>query len=335
MAQSRVGKDFQPFLTRGDTTWGFTVGARVNNFDWNIASDATGTATPNILSELEWRDVVLLEGEAEIRHEEPLDIFFIEGGLHLEGSINAGLPVSGENQDSDFNGDDRTDEFSRTIADTGGYSVGGKAAVGYRIYLTGDPSRRAVAIARNAKARRERKAHAIKKATNKAIPAITMTPLAGYSVQQQRYSMSDVVREIPAGGILGVRDFDAHYLATWYGPFIGLEADISGKKNMVRLRGEYHYLDFYGEGFWRGRTVFRQDPSYKHEANGDGFLMNAEYAYALDDDYALTVDAMYNLREAEYGIDRTYFVDNDTALIRLNEVNDESYALRLGLRYDW
>lgn len=337
---SRAQKEFQPFLTRGKTTWSVSGGFRVNTLDWNIASDITGTATPNVLSELTWRDLILLEAEGEVRHEEPIDVSFLKGGLHLEGKANVGIPIDGEVQDSDYNGDNRTQEFSRSISDAdGGYAVGAAVAVGYKIYLTGDPTKRARDILKSKKPRtakgRARRTRAFREAMDNATPAITVTPLIGYSVDQQKYVATNVDQVIPNTGPLPVEDFDSHYQANWYGGFIGVEGEVKGKKNMVRLRGEYHDLNYYGEGFWRGRAAFRQDPSFVHEAEGDGYLLNAEYAYALGEDYALTVDATYKKRQTDPGTDETFFVNNTNTTIRLNEVNDESYGMHVGVRYNW
>jgi len=339
-AQLQPQKQFEPFLTRGKTTWSVNTGVRINTFEWNIASDTTGTATPNILSELTWRDLVMLEVNGEVRHEEPMDIGRLKGGLHLEANVNGGTAIDGENQDSDFNGDNRTAEFSRTIADaSGGYAVGGSAAVGYKFYMTGDPTRRAENILKSKRAQtasgRARQARAIRQAMHNATPVVTMTPLIGYAVDQHDYRMKSVDQVIPANGPIGIDDFDWHYLSTWYGPFVGLEAEIKGKKNMLRLRGEYHETEFYGEGFWRGRAGFRQDPSYVQEASGNGYLINAEYAHALGEDYALTVDGTYKIREATDGTDKTFFVTNNSGAVRLNEVNDESISMHLGVRYNW
>jgi len=343
-AQTTSGSDFKPFLTRGETTWAVQGGIRQNTFDWNIASDETGAATPNILSELTWRDLTILEVEGEVRHEEPLDIYKLKGGLHLEAKLKLGYPITGENQDSDYFGDNRTQEFSRTIGDAdGGYAVGAKAAVGYKMYLTGAPGKRARDIRRSkvpltASGRLRRLKH-YRESLDDATPVVTLTPLLGYTVDQQDYRMKNNTQRSDSGfgplGPIGAEDFDWHYLANWYGPFIGLETEIKGRKNAVKLRGEYQNLDFYGEGFWRGRGDFRQDPSYRHEVDADGILLNAEYAYALGEDYALIIDGEYHARDGTGGIDRTYFVDNSTSTIRLNEVNDQSYGLHAGVRYNW
>lgn len=349
-AQQRFKDNFRPFLTRGETSWEVDVGARINEFDWNIASDITGTETPNILSELTWEDIKLIEFGGEVRHLEPLDVGFVDGSLHLEGGLNVGVPIAGDNQDSDYLGDDRTQEFSRSNnKGSRGYALGASAAVGYKIMLTGDTTRKARAIAKSPTPKtshgRARKAKELAKALKNASPSVSLTPLLGYRWTEQNYKITggnQTIDLLGTGGILGDTDctcipgLDSEYTAEWYGPFFGFEGEIAGKKHMLRMRGEYQALDYYGEAIWNLRTDLRQDPSFEQEADGTGYLLNAEYSYALDPNYALTVDASYHTRAAEDGISTSYLTTGaGSATTRLNEVNDKSYALRLGFRHDW
>lgn len=344
-AESSLKKEFKPFLTRGESTWALSAGVRRNDMDWNIATDPTGTTTPNILSELTWSDVTLLEIKGEVRHDEPLDIGAITGDLHLEAQATGGLTVAGDNQDSDYLGDNRTGEFSRSSnSGSEGSAFGGKLAVGYRIALTGDPARKARAIAKSRMPRTEReralRMQAYRKALKNAGPSVSLTPLLGYGWDQQTYRMTDGNQTVETVGVtlpLGpFSGLDSEYTTEWYGPFIGAEAEIAGKKNRLRLRGEYHDLTYHGEGIWNLRTTFLQDPSFTHDADGTGLLLNAQYAYALSERNALTLDGMYQKREATDGTDTLYLnTGAGTSTTRLNEVNDSSYALRVGLRRDW
>ena len=51
-----------------ETEYGLAVGWRQDSLDWNIAADITGTATPNILSELTWDPLNMLQIEAFADH---------------------------------------------------------------------------------------------------------------------------------------------------------------------------------------------------------------------------------------------------------------------------
>lgn len=298
---------FRPFLTRDRTMVSLSLGDRVNQFDWNIASDTTGTATPNILSELTWQDIHVSELTAHVRHVQPVSKSVFRGGILIDIEGSVGVTVVGENQDSDYNGDNRTQEFSRSNNDAdSGESYGVSGSVGYRFDLVPRKSRRI---------------------------AFGIAPFAGYSWDRQQYVMTNGFQTIPAFGAFD--GLNSEYTPEWQGPFAGLELDVRSGKQFFRVRGEYHELDYYAEAIWNLRDEFRQDPSYTHEGSGDGYKVSAAYSYALDSRYALTVDAMYRQRGIEDGLDRTFFTDGTVTETLLNEVNDESQALHFGLSYLW
>jgi len=317
-------RKFRPFLTRDDTEATISVGVRRNNFNWNIASDLSGTATPNILSELTWEDILLIEFKGKVKHVEPADIYFIHGGVQLEAEVTGGIVASGDNQDSDWFGDNRTLEFSRSNNDASeGYAIGGTVDVGYKFRLIGS-SRPTIDINGNVSSHTR----------------VSLAPLIGYGWDRQEYRMVGGVQTIgtlgitpPTGSILS--DNGTKYVADWYGPFLGMEATFEGIKDTLRLRGEYHDLTYYGEGFWRGRPTFKQDPSFTQEGDGDGYLINAEYAHMIDAHYAFTIDATYQQRSIEGGLDTLFFTDGTIIKTFMPEVNDESQAIHLGLRYKW
>ncbi len=305
-------KKYVPFLTRGDTSISLGAGIRNNNFDFNIASDITGNSTPNVASELQWEDIRIFEGTANIRHIQPVEIPYLRGAVHIEGTAKAGMVTSGDVQDSDFLGDDRTQEFSRSNnAADDGYSLGLSAAIGYRFDVTPESMRR-----------------------SSGQSYLSLTPLAGYGWDRQVYTMMDGYQTIPHQGAFA--GLDSEYQADWFGPFLGLEAEWQKSRHLLRVRGEYHDLEFEGEGIWNLRPDFRQDPSFAQEGDGDGYRLDAEYAYAINPNYVLTVNGAYQQRNVEDGITHFYLSNNaQAAPQKLNEANDKSSEVRLGVRYHW
>ena len=83
-----------------------STGYRVDDLDWNIAGDINGN-NPNIISELEWEG--LKSFQLKIANKTVFNQLFL-----LRGSLAYGWIFDGENQDSDFLGDNRTFEFSRS-----------------------------------------------------------------------------------------------------------------------------------------------------------------------------------------------------------------------------
>ena len=68
-----------------DLSWGY----RVDNFDWNIASSASGTTTPNILSELTWDDLEIFQVKADAK--------IVMGRLlYFRGYLDAGAIFEGQ-----------------------------------------------------------------------------------------------------------------------------------------------------------------------------------------------------------------------------------------------
>lgn len=305
-------KGYTPFLTRGSTTFEVDGGIKYNKFDWNIASDMSGEATPDILSELTWDSIKVFESTAKLRHLQPVGMPIVGGAVMLEAEIKAGLTTGGENQDSDYNGDGRTDEFSRSNNNAdGGYTLGWDAAIGYQFDIT--PS-------------------SVRKKSPQTY--LMITPLIGYGWDRQKYEMTDGNQTIPAYGSFD--GLDSEYQAEWRGPFVGLEAEYQKNKHLFRLRGELQDLEYDAEAVWNLRTDFMQDPSYTHKGDGDGYRIDAEYAYAFSPNYVFTIKGAYEERTMdENGIDTTFFSDGTVMTTRLNEVNDESGEFKLGVRYHW
>lgn len=335
---------FQPFLTRGETTWSISAGARINDFDWSRASDLTGTASPNVEADQTWTDVKTLEIKAGVRHLEPADILFVRGGIHMEAEVTGGLLVDGRSRLSSYDSDNRSDESTRqSFGSIDGDTIGASVAAGYKIHLTGTPGWKARNIARSPMPEtargRIRKEQALKKALANSGPHISLTPLIGYGIDQQTYHREDAFNHVALGAPfnlpVGPFHTESDFITNWYGPFMGLEAEIRGQKHMLRLRGELHNLTYYGKGIQPSRDDLEQDPSYDHEADGDGILLKAEYAYALGEDYALTFDGFYRQRESDPGIYALYPLNADPITARLNEANDQSQGIHIGLRYNW
>lgn len=306
-ARTGNARPYKPFLTQSQTAWDMKAGVRRDHLDWNIASDITGTQTPNVLSELTWDNIDVMEFEGRVRHFEPVDSKILRGGVMLEGRMTGGVTLSGDNQDSDYDGNDRTQEFSRSNNDSSdGQSFGLSAAVGYRL---------------NIAERVRPTSHTF----------LTVTPLVGYSWDRQLYKMRNGVQTIPPDGAFD--GLDSRYESRWYGPFVGVEASLEHNSHMLTVRGERQSLDYKGEADWNLRSDFMHDPSYKHRADGNGTKLGVEYSYAMGKSYDLTLDYNYLKREARNGDDITYFADGTTGRTRLNAVNNDSQALRLGLTY--
>ena len=173
---------FEPALS-------LSTGLRSDNLDWNIASNATGTSTPNILSELTWDDLKIyqLALAFESRFARAANGQKV---LFMRAKASYGWIYDGKNQDSDYLGDNRTLEFSRSnnSADDGEVWDG---SIGFGPRFTF--------------------------ATNH----LEMMPLVGYSYHAQHLTITEGFQTVPPLGSFS--GLDSSYDTEWYGPWVGLD----------------------------------------------------------------------------------------------------------------
>ena len=274
--------------------WSFNTGYRNDDLDWNIAG-----STVNILSELTWSDLEIFQLEFAVARNLP-------NRFKLKGSLAYGLIFDGENQDSDYAGNNRTLEFSRSnnSADDGNTS---DVSIGLGYFF----------------------------------PLLTKnfiaTPLVGFSFHGQNLTITEGFQTIPPLGPFP--GLNSSYDAKWYGPWVGLELNFSIYKRDVPLAHqilfgiEYHWANYYAEANWNLRTDLAHPKSFEHEADGSGTVFWAGYNYFFNPQWSLDLIYKYQKWETDPGIDRIFFADGTEAVTRLNEVNWKSYALMVGVTY--
>ncbi|MDO8730834.1 MAG: hypothetical protein Q7J69_06610 [Candidatus Omnitrophota bacterium] len=270
-------------------------GYRTDDLDWNIAGDSNGQ-NPNILSELIWEDLesYQVSGTARLTARP-----FLSGRL----SVDHGWIFDGKNQDSDYDGDNRTLEFSRSnnTSDDGSLL---DLSGGIGIPLE-PPS----------------KGHALR-----------LTPLVGYSYHEQNLRITHGFQTIPATGPFA--DLNSEYETQWRGPWLGADLEFKLLPKVRCFGGfEYHWTTYKADARWNLRTDFSQPKSFRHRAEGNGIVGSGGIGYLFSEHLSLELSAAYRDWTAdENGVDRTFFSDGTSADTHLNEVNWESLAVSLGLR---
>ncbi len=290
------------------------TGYRKENLDWNIASNTTGTTTPNILSELKWNNIrsYQISGKGEI--------IVPEGylrGLYMNASGYRGWITDGRNQDSDYLGNNRTEEFSRSNNKaSNGSTIGGSAALGY----------------------------AFDWENIEPVQLLRLIGMAGYAYDEQKLQMTggnqtltgcgflgpDYICGIPLGPFAGL---DSRYNARWSGPFLGL--DLSGhfaQRHFLRMRGQYHWASYHGEANWNLRSNFLHPRSFEHQADGTGYVLALMYGFSLTHSLDLSLEGQYERFSTDPGVDYTYSLFGQ-GVTRLNEVNWDATTFRAGLDY--
>lgn len=290
-------------------------GYREDSLDYNVASDISGTATPNIFEERSWDSLEITLFRA--------DAYTVFGpGFYLTGSFAYGGVIDGQQQDSFFLSDNRTDEFFRQIATTTDEEVEDESvAGGYRFRLYGSASG----------------------------GGADLIPLIGYSRHEQKLENTNGEQVIDtfggsSGAFAGLRDT---YQTEWEGPWVGVRANVATPRGLdFFASGEYHWADYAAQGDRNLSLLALQHPrSFEHEADGNGWVIAAGvnwYPQVLNrareagdgkGRWYVQLSGDWQDWKADGGTERLFFSDGTTFDSRLNEVNWESWSVNLGLGF--
>jgi hypothetical protein len=282
-----------------------TAGLRTDNFDWNI-SDSDGS--PNVLSELTWDKLRIYQIKAATR-------IVMNGPFYMRGHFGYGWIWDGSNQDSDYNGDNRTLEFSRSnnLSDSGEV-WDASAAVGYTIDAG----------------------------------ALEVSPLLGYSYHAQYLKITDGFQTIcDAGGSpqscsVGLGPFaglNSNYDALWYGPWVGVDLRYKTPNRKLTLYGtfELHLVLYRAEANWNLRSAFQHPVSFEHTGDGQGVLVSLGADYKLKGPWSLVANLDADAWRVKDGLDRTFLSSGGSNITStpLNEVHWDSVAFMSGLKYSY
>ena len=268
---------------------------RQDNFVWN-KGDVNNV--PNVLSELKWTQLRTNALKGVLKQDLGPKYF-------LEASGSWGYTFSGLNQDSDYSGSNRTDEFSRSNNNgSGGTMFDASLALGWKL--------------QNSK---------------KAKTSL----LAGYAVNRQTLNMFDYVQTIDtnANPRLGPDPSVSFiYMALWRGPWIGIshESELN-KRLQLTTRLEYHIPNYNGECHWASRDDLAHPVSNNHWSRGEGIVASLGFDYAAGPKWKLGAGIDYTHYWIQPGTDQVNSFDDLHAQLPLNEVRWDSWAFRLKATY--
>ena len=283
----------------------------VDEVRFNLASDVSGQESPNVLSDLEWDDMEIHRVHLNLRYR-------VYRGLSVFAEAELGAIEDGDVQDSDFAGDNRTQEFSRSTATVDGkHHTGGSVGVSWKfsgeieVPLFPLPNGKRLAFA-----------------TDYAI-----TPSIGYAHTQQEIRFVDGVQVIPdLGPFDGLR---SEYKAEWRGAFVGLDAKAKIFRNVhVSVGAKYHAdNNFKGIGTWNLRSDLQQPTSFSDTADAKGIRLK----YGLDWDISdnKTVNISYHVAdfETDPGSAEVNTIFGISLFTRLNEASWKSRGWSVG--FNW
>ena len=298
-AQEAANTDFTKELTTLEKEFDFSAGHRRDSFDWNIAGDMNGQ-NPNILSELKWKDLSIFQVNAGAK-------LTFDKKARIEGSYGYGWIYDGDNQDSDYLGDDRTWEFSRSNNKAEGDNVSNwSVGLGYQFNLD-------------------------KISDYLVCESAAITLLGGYSQHNQNLIMTDGSQTIPdTGSFAGL---DSTYETEWKGPWLGVELEGTKGKITGFFRYEHHWADYHADANWNLRDDFAHPVSFSHDADGKGDLITVGTGYNISNSWLMYIKADIQMWKADAGVDRTFLSDGTSSDTRLNQVNWKSTAILLGLKF--
>lgn len=298
-----AGTENGPWSDWIETIFTLTAGYRTDTLNWHIAGNLQGTA-PNVLSELTWSGLDILQLKLANRT-------VVRDRIHVRGHLDYGSVISGSNRDSDYAGDNRTQEFSRSLNGVDGHNVwDGQAGVGpgFKFFDS----------------------------------RFTICPMIGYAVSEQDLNIVDgnqVFTAPPATTPIGpFENLDSRYQTRWIGPWVGLDLLFSEPYTNgpicavdVRLTGEYHRVDYDAEANWNLRTDFNHPVSFIHQADGEGFTAGAAINLALKNRWGIHVGMTFREMTADDGLDRTFYTDGSVVETSLEAVRWRTFTMEAGL----
>jgi hypothetical protein len=280
-------------------------GVRFDALDWNIAGNNSGS-NPNVLSELEWSHVTSYQlsfgGRATVgRH------------FYTRGHINYAWIQSGEVQDSDYNGNNRTLEYSRSISETDDdYLWDIEAGAGYPFTFLND--------------------------------RFFLAPMVGVSIHTQDFRITDGQQIISTGNPpVGPLDasLNSRYDAEWFGLWTGCDLRYQMAAFHQSLPAmswglalAYHFsVDYTAQANWNLRSDLQHPVSFEHEADGQGISVAAEWLIPFSAHFEMRFNFNYARWWTDHGVDTVYEANGNMLTTRLNEVNWHSHSLMVGVVY--
>lgn len=291
-----------------EVEFSMSAGLRRDELDWSIAGSPAGT-NPNVLSELAWTSVdtyqLSLANRSRFRR-----------NFYCRALFDYAWVQDGTVRDSDYDGDNGTLEWSRSINESTGdemwdFSTG----IGYAYILLHE--------------------------------RLLVAPMLGFSFSKQNLRIKNGSQVVstrspaPAVGPLSSQ-LNSTYFARWMGPWIGCDLLYRvGKRAsdymamQFGLSAELHYADYYGEGNWNLRSDFNHPRSFEHDAEGYGICISGEWVFVVTPQWNLNMTANYQYWDTGTGTDRKFLTDGSTAVTLLNGVTWSSSSLMIGASYQF
>lgn len=277
----------KPVFTDKTFEFVLSAGYRKDKLNWNEAGPPA-----NIMSELKWENLNIAQISAAAR----LNFY---SDWSVCGELGYGRINSGNNQDSDYAGNNRTLEWSRSNNRGGGEVRYASIGLGRTLRIW-----------------------------DRAGYVLSATPLVGVSINQQNLTTTDGFQAIgtPPGPFPGLKN---SYDAKWQGHWLGIDAMLeSGERWLLSATAEYHSADYSAQAYWNLRNF-----SFVHTATGQGIVLAAKAAYLIGKDWRAGLTMQAQQWHTGAGVDRTAYSNGSVGYYPLNEVNWQSSAINFEMVY--
>ena len=263
-----------------------SAGYQQQNLTWSIAGNLQGQ-NPNILSELKWKNVGGPVFDATATWN-VWKLFFVHT------SIAQSITVTGSVNDTDYQGDDRTDpSFNETLKSNHGNSTAILLLAGYKIMQT---------------------------------EKCNITPYIGYGIKRQSFFLLD--------DGTGAQKLNSNYKPVWNGLAASLEIEaILHDRLRLKNFLSYHQVNYRAKADWNLIDDFQHPLSFKHIAKGYAVDANVQLHCKLRSSMAVFFGAKYFYGSTGEGIDELYKTSGQIIKTQLNDVSTKGFALGVGLNF--
>lgn len=274
------------------------ISYRWDSLDWNIGSL---NGSPNILSELIWKDLEIWQIDVQVRA-------FLCSHIYTRFQADYGWIVKGTNHDFDFLGNDRTQLFSHSISQSNrGCVYDFSGAIGYPLTWSNRH--------------------------------LGLVPLIGYSGHSQHLAMTDgeMVFNLLAPNEAGsIPHLDSTYRTRWYGPWLGIDAVFCPNCPFCLFATyEYHWVYYRAKAHWNLRPDMPD--GFRHNANGYGHVLRVGARYDINPQWFASCFAHYQIWHTRLGTDVTNLIAENGNYFELyqplNRVNWRSLAIAIIIAY--
>ncbi|MES2663919.1 MAG: hypothetical protein V4629_11530 [Pseudomonadota bacterium] len=303
LAHAEIG-EFEPSasafsLNNSDVSFALRSGKHEGDFKWSIGNDAAG---PNVLSELTYDNLDITLQGIEIGFQ-PKNAFGKSSRWSGEVTILKGVINDGLAQDSDYDGDNKTGEFSRSISSIE------DSDLNVNHFTIGWVARRS----KNYEAKF----------------------IAGYGNLSQTLRKTDSIqvlsiddRSPTEGPISGL---DSLYETDWKGPSLGLSQSLIKNNHRFQLNVEIQSVTYEATADWNLRQDFAHPVSFTHDAEGVGTTLSFNYQWTFYQGWNFLAQLDKQKLRATNGLSTFYFADGTTGFSGFNEAELNTSGISLGV----